>query len=123
MHLKTERLILRPFEDTDASVIFPLINEADVVRYLLAVPHPHPEDRLLPWMRSAREATRRRERFHFAIVLRDDQVVVEGCVEDIDAFQACGGDPTGRWKFQDACLQMPLGGGGGAALVGPPLSG
>jgi len=49
----------------------------------------------------------------FAIVLRDDQVVVEGCVEDIDAFQACGGDPTGRWKFQDACLQMPLGGGGG----------
>ncbi len=79
MHLKTERLILRPFEDTDASVIFPLINEADVVRYLLAVPHPHPEDRLLPWMRSAREATRRRERFHFAIVLRETRLPVGDC--------------------------------------------
>lgn len=49
----------------------------------------------------------------FAIVIRDDQVVIEGCVEDIDAFQACGGDPTGTWKFQDACLQLPMGSGGG----------
>lgn len=79
MHLKTERLILRPFEDSDATVIFPLINDADVVRHLLAMPHPYPEDQLVPWMRSAREITRRRERFHFAIVLRETSLPMGDC--------------------------------------------
>lgn len=79
MYLETERLILRPIKEADAPVIFPLINDADVARYLLNVPHPYPEDELIPWIRRAREAMERKERYEFAIVFRESGLPMGAC--------------------------------------------
>jgi ribosomal-protein-alanine N-acetyltransferase len=79
MRLETGRLILRPIEVSDAPAIFPLINDADVARYLLSVPHPYPEAELVPWIRKARESMARRERWELTIVLRETDLPIGVC--------------------------------------------
>ncbi len=59
----------------------------------------------------------------FAILFRDGQTVVESCTQDINGFHACGGDPTGRWKYQDACLSLPIGGGSSEGCPGMTQTG
>lgn len=69
--LETERLILRPLRQTDAPRLFPLINDPDVAAYIPALPHPYPENTLPEWIRRAEEAMARKERFEFAILLKE----------------------------------------------------
>ena len=84
MRLETERLILRPIEETDVPVLFPLINDADVARNLMRVPHPYPEEEYAPWIRNAREKMERREQFDMAIVLKETGLPIGSCaIEDI----------------------------------------
>lgn len=84
MLLETERLILRPIEETDVPSLFPLINDVDVARNLMRVPHPYPEEEYAPWIRSAREAMERREQYPLAIVLKETGLPIGACdIEDI----------------------------------------
>ena len=84
MNLETERLILRPIEETDVPALFPLINDADVARNLMKVPHPYPEEEYVPFIRKVREAMQRREQFDMAIVLKETGLPVGSCaIEDI----------------------------------------
>ncbi len=71
MLLETERLILRPIEETDVPALFPLINDADVARNLMRVPYPYPEEQYAPWIRKAREAMERKEQYDMAVVLKE----------------------------------------------------
>lgn len=79
MLLETERLILRPIEETDVSALFPLINDADVARDMMSVPHPYPEEEYAPWIRQAREKMERREQFDMAIVLKETGLPIGSC--------------------------------------------
>ena len=79
MKLETERLILRPIEETDVPALFPLINDPDVAGNLMSVPHPYPEEEYAPWIRNAREKMERREQFDMAIVLKETGLPIGSC--------------------------------------------
>jgi len=71
MHLETERLILRPVEESDVPILHPLIDDADVAATMLSTPHPYPEHEFRAFINSARESLERRERYEMAIVLKE----------------------------------------------------
>lgn len=71
MHLETERLILRPVEESDAPVLHPLIDDADVAATMLSTPHPYPEVEFRAFIRKAVESLASRERYEMAIVLKE----------------------------------------------------
>lgn len=48
--LRTERLLLRPFAREDAAPIAVVLDDADVGRYLLHVPHPYSDVEALRWI-------------------------------------------------------------------------
>ena len=79
MRIETERLILRPMEESDADALFPLINDADVAINMLSVPHPYPEDAYVPWIRQSREAMERKEMYETAIVLKETGLPIGAC--------------------------------------------
>ena len=68
--LETVHLVMRPIEERDSPCLYPLINDAEVARTLINVPHPYPEQDFGPWMRECLDAMGRRERLDLAIVLR-----------------------------------------------------
>jgi RimJ/RimL family protein N-acetyltransferase len=70
LELETRRLILRPVREEDAVHLFPLINDALVAANLRTVPHPYPARALEPWIRCARQAMARRERYEMAVVVK-----------------------------------------------------
>lgn len=70
MKLETDRLIIRPVEEFDAPALFPIMNDPEVTANLL-LPSPYPEDRVLTWIRSAREALDRGDRYELAVVPKD----------------------------------------------------
>ncbi len=79
MRLETERLILRPVDLSDVPALHPLIDDADVAGELLNVPIPYAEEALAEWIRWALESVARRERFEFAIVLRETGLPIGAC--------------------------------------------
>jgi ribosomal-protein-alanine N-acetyltransferase len=76
--LFTERLVLRPFESTDAEVVEVLAGEEEVAR-TTNLPHPYPPGGAREWIAAGHEAAAHGQRYPFAIVRRlDDQLV--GCM-------------------------------------------
>lgn len=79
MELATKRLILRPIEEKDSILLYPLINDYDVAVNMLNIPHPYPDDMLLPWIRAARESMEHNERLDLTIMLKDTGVPIGVC--------------------------------------------
>jgi RimJ/RimL family protein N-acetyltransferase len=77
--METERLILRPIEEEDAPALHPLINDPDVAHTLLTVPHPYPEDKLVPWIRGSKQALEKKERFEMTIILKETGLPIGMC--------------------------------------------
>jgi RimJ/RimL family protein N-acetyltransferase len=48
--IRTERLVLRPFAREDASEVARVLDDAEVGRFLLHVPHPYSETEALRWI-------------------------------------------------------------------------
>lgn len=70
--LATERLILRPIEMRDAPAVQRYFPDWEVLKYLHAkLPWPYPEDGAVTNIRECLEEDERRERFHWAITLKD----------------------------------------------------
>jgi len=78
MQLETERLILRPVEESDASALFAIMNDPEVTANLLMSPHL-PEDQVIAWIRSRREAWEKKERFAAAVVLKETGELIGTC--------------------------------------------
>jgi RimJ/RimL family protein N-acetyltransferase len=70
--IETARLLLRPWEATDAPVVQRELSRVEMAR-MLAIPHPYPKDGATSWIAS--EARPGRD---FAIVARDTYEVVGG---------------------------------------------
>lgn len=69
--LETERLVLRPPVPGDAAWIGRVCRPIDVARNTLHIPHPYPADGAEKWLSDALPAISRRERYSWAVTLRD----------------------------------------------------
>ncbi len=76
--LLTDRLLLRPFEDTDDSVVEALAGDVAVAR-TSNIPHPYPVGGAHTWIVAGREAAAQGQRYPFAVVRRADAQLV-GCM-------------------------------------------
>lgn len=70
MELDTKRLILRPIEEADSDLLYPLINNLDVAIHMLNIPNPYPDGMLLSWIRATRESMEHNERLDLTIILK-----------------------------------------------------
>lgn len=87
MMLETERLILRPMEEADAPAILPFVIDGDVAYNLTRVPHPYPEEELVPFIRKSLAAMERREQFDMVVVLKETGGVIGVCALDDVSWQ------------------------------------
>ena len=69
--IETDRLLLRPFELTDAPVVQRELSRIEMAR-MLAIPHPYPKGGAAEWIATARPGR------DFAIVLREANEVIGG---------------------------------------------
>ena len=66
--LQTDRLILRPYRDSDIPDLLPLIGAPEIASTTLRIPHPYTERDAKDFLASTRESSEVR----FAITLRND---------------------------------------------------
>src|SRR5260221_4335091 len=69
--LQTERLILRPFELSDAADVQRLAGQHEVAVTTLLIPHPYPDGAAEEWISGHAGAFERQESVTFAIVERE----------------------------------------------------
>ncbi|MBN1591920.1 MAG: GNAT family N-acetyltransferase [Candidatus Coatesbacteria bacterium] len=70
--LRTERLVLRPFELTDALEVQRLAGDRQVAATTVNIPHPYKDGIAEAWIERHAEALDKGEAVHLAICLRDD---------------------------------------------------
>lgn len=78
--LETERLLLRPFQLSDAAAVCTLAGDVDVARNTLNIPHPYAEDDALSWISNQDRLLERREAVTYAVTLRREARDVVGAV-------------------------------------------
>ena len=74
--IKTERLVLRPIEDTDAKTISLLGNDIDIARMTSAIPHPYPIMSAELFIVIDRENRRRGLCYNYAITRNHDNAFI-----------------------------------------------
>lgn len=55
IHLKTERLILRPLSEQDSDEVYENVREYDIARWTINIPHPYPKGEAIRYIRQAME--------------------------------------------------------------------
>ncbi len=76
--LRTERLLLRPFEAADAAAVHSLCGNWDVAHMLSRVPHPYTLDLAAQWIASHGAARSSGAEHVFCVALDDDVVGAAG---------------------------------------------
>lgn len=79
LELHTDRLILRPIREEDAVYLFPLINDADVAATVFSMPHPYPEDMLVPWIKNSRSSMEDGDRYEMSLILKETGQPIGAC--------------------------------------------
>ena len=74
--LETERLLLRPFGLEDAPALQSLASAREIAATTLTIPHPYPDGAAAEWISGRAAAFERGEAVDFAIVVRDEEVLV-----------------------------------------------
>ncbi|MFF2091068.1 GNAT family N-acetyltransferase [Paenibacillus sp. NPDC058174] len=77
--LETDRLILRPFELSDASEVQRLAGHIEIAQMTLSIPHPYPDGGAEIWIRSSKNNSREGNGFPFAVVTKDEDKLI-GCI-------------------------------------------
>ncbi|SDB87592.1 Acetyltransferase (GNAT) domain-containing protein [Shouchella lonarensis] len=65
--LTTERLVLRPFSETDAPLVERYASDPDVAKTALNIPHPYPEGGALTFIQSAQQQVEEGSALFFAM--------------------------------------------------------
>jgi [ribosomal protein S5]-alanine N-acetyltransferase len=88
--LETERLILRPFEPTDAPCVALLAGERDVAKTTMALGHPYELSSAEGWIASHPEAFENGKHVVFAVTLKSDHNLIGamGLVLNLDQEKA-----------------------------------
>ncbi len=76
--LTTERLILRGFRLSDAPAVHLLVGAYEVADTTLNIPHPYTENAFTEWIATHAEGIERGTDLSFAIMRREDGVVIGG---------------------------------------------
>ena len=74
--LITDRLLLRPFTLADAPLVQLLAGDRDIASNTLNIPHPYEDGMAEEWISTHHEKFERGELVNFAIVLRNDDVLI-----------------------------------------------
>lgn len=77
--LKTERLILRPPEESDVASFAPLIGNFSVAKNLSIVPHPYAEADGLDWVAKMRIERASGGDYAFALIRKTDNALIGVC--------------------------------------------
>ena len=88
--LRTERLTLRPFEETDAPAVQRLAGEYEIALNTLSVPHPYPDGAAEQWIAAQREAFEKDTLHNFAAVAEGELVGSIGLMMKGDAIAEIG---------------------------------
>lgn len=78
-NLETERLILRPFQLSDAPTVYALASNKKIYDTTLNIPHPYTEDMARAWISAHLEDVTERLLYHWAIVRKEDAALL-GCI-------------------------------------------
>jgi ribosomal-protein-alanine N-acetyltransferase len=73
--LKTERLILRPFEMSDAPRVKLLVGDRAIADTTLNIPHPYEDGMAEQWIRTHKEGFEKGELANFAIILKENNTL------------------------------------------------
>lgn len=82
--LQTERLLLRPFELSDAPDVQRLAGAVEIAAFTLNIPHPYEDGIAEAWISGHQERFEHGETLGFAITLRSDGSLVGAIGLDID---------------------------------------
>lgn len=69
--LETGRLILRPFELSDAKRVQELAGEKKIAEYTLNIPHPYEDGMAEAWISSHRDSFKKGENISYAIIKKE----------------------------------------------------
>jgi RimJ/RimL family protein N-acetyltransferase len=106
MRLITKRLIIREFQKKDAPHLIVNINNLEVTKNLLVVPHPYTEKDAKWWINHCKEEARKkpRQNYGLAIELASERKMVGGItLNKVDVFQ--GTAEIGYWLGQKYWMQ------------------
>jgi ribosomal-protein-alanine N-acetyltransferase len=76
--LQTDRLLLRPFELTDAATVDTLAGDREIAKTTLNIPHPYPEGAAEAWIHRIHESMDNGTSFSLAVVRKADGALL-GC--------------------------------------------
>ncbi|MFC5652936.1 GNAT family N-acetyltransferase [Paenibacillus solisilvae] len=76
LSFETERLILRPFNHTDASEVQLLAGNIEVAKTTLSLPHPYPDGSAEVWIDFRRDAARQGHGYTFAITNKESKLLL-----------------------------------------------
>ena len=83
--LETDRLLLRPFDLSDANEVQRLAGDFDIADTTLLIPHPYEDGLAEEWILSQEEKIASGKEFFFAIVMRDKNQLVGSIALRINA--------------------------------------
>lgn len=98
MRMKTKRLVLRDLKKSDAKDIQTHINEVEIAKYLLAVPHPYSLKDAREFIQSSIKHAKQNPRttYNLGITLKEQGKVIGGIgIDDVDKFH--GTATIGYW--------------------------
>jgi RimJ/RimL family protein N-acetyltransferase len=78
--LETARLLLRPFESTDAHSVQRILNDERVSATLLDIPHPFTLEAAHNWIETVRRGGERGDAFVFALIRKRHPLLI-GCID------------------------------------------
>jgi [ribosomal protein S5]-alanine N-acetyltransferase len=98
MRLLTERLLLRPFSEKDVDDLMVGINDIEVSKWLLLVPHPYKIKDAKWWINHCKESAKKRDKTSYEFALEDKadgKLIGAIGLAGIDRFQ--GSASVGYW--------------------------
>ncbi len=73
--LETSRLLLRPFEVSDAPAVKALAGISEVARNTLNLPHPYPLEAAVSWIQSHPKDHEKHGHLHWAVCLKGGDLI------------------------------------------------
>ena len=89
--LETRRLILRPFELSDAKQVQRLAGEKLIASTTLTIPHPYPDGAAEEWINHHKERYQSGKGVYYAITLKENGLLV-GTVQLLDIIESQRGE-------------------------------
>lgn len=73
---ETSRLILRPFELTDANEVQKLAGDIEVAKTTLNIPFPYPDGAAEKWIEATHQSSEKKDNYAFAMVRKDNGLLI-----------------------------------------------